>query len=207
MAESAFSEKKHLRLSDLAELSLGYSFRGRVEETPDGETRLIQMRDLTPENTVDSSGAVRIGGIGFSNAHYLNPGDLVFRARGANNAAALAEALPERTALASPLIKIRAKMGLVEPRYLQWFINLPMTQAYIGAGLQGSLVRMVSIEHLARLRIVVPPPETQRRIVEMASLSAREADLLRRIADLSESLGRSIVMERILGIDRRTYGE
>jgi hypothetical protein len=65
---------------------------------------------------------------------------------------------------------------------------------------------MVSIEHLARLVIVVPALETQRKIVELATLYAREADLLRRIAGLRESLGRS-TLERLLGIDRRIYGD
>lgn len=207
MAASAFSKIKTLLLSDCAGLSLGYSFRGRVEEKPDEETRLIQMRDLTTENAVDPSRAIRIADAGFSKNHYLNPGDLVFRARGLNNEAALVPELRERLALASPLIRIRVEPESVDPRYLRWFINLPSSQAFIGSGLQGSLVRMVCIEHLARLEVAVPPLETQKHIVALADLYAREACLLRRIADLREIHGRSLIIRNLLDIDRRTYGD
>jgi hypothetical protein len=206
MPASGFLQNKNLPLSECAALSLGYSYRGRIEATAEGAMILIQMRDLTDANLVNTCNALRTNDPGFTSSHYLKPGDLVFRARGMNNSAAIAENTPEQAALASPLIRIRANADILIPRYLQWFINLPASQAFIGSGLQGSLVRMVSIEHLARLVIVVPALETQRKIVELATLYAREADLLRRISGLRESLGRS-TLERLLGIDRRIYGD
>jgi hypothetical protein len=207
MTALAFSDKINILLSECAELSLGYSFRGRIESAPDGAFQLIQMRDLTDGQEVDSTKAIRSNDQGFSQAHYLQSGDIVFRARGANTTAAFASAVPERTALASPLIRIRVRDETIEPRYLQWFINLPASQAFLGAGSQGTLVRMISIEHLARLPVVLPPLEEQRRVVELAALCAREAGILRRLAEFSELRGRLAISERIFGTHRSEHDD
>jgi hypothetical protein len=203
VAASTFLKKKVL-LSECAELSLGYSFRGRIESSSEGPILLIQMRDLTDGHEVDCARAVRSEDRGFNSAHFLRSGDLVFRARGAKNTAAFAAEMPERAALASPLIRIRVKDDGIEPRYLQWFINLPASQAFLASGSQGSLVRMVSIEHLARLEVILPPLEEQRRVVGVASLCAREAAILRRLAELSEIRARLVISESILGTRNRS---
>jgi len=207
MATLPFSENKILRLADCATLSMGYSFRGRIETSPEGPICLIQMRDLTSDNFVDARAAARIQDTGFGGHHYVSPGDLVFRARGMNNTAALAAEIPERAALDSPLVRIRPRVEIVEPRYLQWFINLPASQTFLATGLQGSLVRMVSVEHLAGLKVIVPPLPTQRLIGEVVALYEREAALLRRIAELRQSQGRSLLVQKLFGIDGRIYGE
>lgn len=80
MAALAFVQKNKMLLSDCAELSLGYSFRDRIEGTPNGPLRIIQMRDLTDDQQVDAEHAITLAGHGFAEAHFLRPGDLVFRA-------------------------------------------------------------------------------------------------------------------------------
>jgi hypothetical protein len=202
MAASAFSGNSTFHLADIAELSLGYSFRGRIETMPDAPLRLIQMRDLSEGQLVDVEHSLRGPDPGVTQSHMLKAGDVVFRARGSNNTAAFAPVVHESSALVSPLIRIRAKDDSVEPRYIQWFINLPQSQAYLSAGSQGSLVRMVSIEHLAKLNIVVPSLDAQRRIVELADLAAREAVILRRLAELKVLYFNRIVSENLLGTDR-----
>jgi hypothetical protein len=206
-AASGFVNKKNILLSECAELSLGYSFRGRIEGSPEGPILLIQMRDLTDAQEVDTSKAIRSEDRGFGSAHILRSGDLIFRARGTNNTAAFVVDLQERAALASPLIRIRAKDDNIEPRYLQWFINLPASQAYLAPGSQGSLVRMISIEHLARLPVVLPSLDVQRHVVEVAELCTREAAILRRLAELSETRGRLAISELILPKNRSEHDD
>jgi hypothetical protein len=207
MTASPFLKKKSILLSECAELSLGYSFRGRIESAPDGAVKLIQMRDLTDAQGVDTTKAIRSKEQGFSQAHFLQSGDLIFRARGTNTTAAFASMVLEPTALASPLIRIRVKDATIEPRYLQWFINLPASQAFLGSGSQGSLVRMISIEHLARLEVVLPSLEEQRSLMGIADLCARESGILSRLAELSELHGRLVISNRILGIQRSEHDD
>lgn len=207
MTATSFVQSKRLSLSDCAELSLGYSFRGRIEGTSEGSILLIQMRDLTDDQKVDPEHAIRCDDRGFTSAHFLQAGDLVFRARGANNTAALVANVQDRSALASPLIRVRVKARIIEPRYLQWFINLPASQAFLASGSQGSLVRMVSIEHLARLEVVLPQLEEQRRAVELAETCSREAAILRRLAELSEIRARLVFSNCIFGEKRSEHDD
>ena len=197
MAASPFSENKKLLLADCAELSVGYSFRGRIETAETGRVRLVQMRDLGEDGLVQFERSAHCEDPGLSPAHLLREGDLVFRARGTNNKTAYVAETPEGAALASPLIRVRIQSPDVEPRYVQWFMNLPPSLAFFSSGLQGSLVRMVSIEHLARLELVMPPLEAQRRTVELSALCEREAGILRRLAELAELRGRLALAKRL----------
>jgi hypothetical protein len=206
-AASAFLKKKTILLSECAELSLGYSFRGRIESTPAGSYLVIQMRDLSADQRVDMEHAIRSDDHGFTSTHYLESGDLIFRARGTNTTAAIVAEIPDRTALASPLIRIRAKRDFIDPRFLQWFINLPASQLFLASGSQGSLVKMVSIEHLARLEIVLLSMEEQRRVVELADICSREAFILRKLADLSEIRTRLMLSEFVFGKDRSEHDD
>jgi hypothetical protein len=206
-AASAFLGEKTILLSECAELSLGYSFRGRIESAPAGSHLIIQMRDLTADQRVDMEHAIRGDDQGFTSMHYLESGDLVFRARGTNTTAAIVAEVPERTTLASPLIRIRVKSDFLDPRFLQWFINLPASQLFLASGSQGSLVKMVSIEHLARLEIVLPPLEEQRRVVELAGICSREVFILRKLAELSEIRTRLTLSEYVFGKNRSEHDD
>lgn len=186
MTTSEFSQKKEVRLADCAELSLGYSFRGRIETAARGPVRIVQMRDLTEDGLVDAQSAARCEDYGFTEAHWLKVDDLVLRARGSNNEAARVAEAPERMALASPLVRIRAKSRELDPHYLLWFINLPSSQAYLGSASQGSAVRMVPMGKIGSLPILLPSLEEQRLIAELAGLGREEARLLRRLAELAE---------------------
>jgi hypothetical protein len=186
MTTSPFSQNKEERLDNCAELSLGYSFRGKIETAAAGPVRVIQMRDLSENGLVDARSAARCEDYGFTEAHWLRQDDLVLRARGSNNEAARVAEAPERMALASPLVRIRVNSAALDPRYLQWFINLPASQAYLESASQGSAVRMVAMGRIGSLPILLPPLEEQRLIAELAGLGREEARLLRRLAELAE---------------------
>jgi len=176
------------RLGDVADIHLGYTFRDRLEFDAGGTVRVVQMRDLRDDQSVEFSGLVRIRGGDFGSLHRLIPGDLVFRSRGENNTAVTvgggAEA--EDVVLAAPLIKIRARSDIVLPLYLRWIINHPESRSYFDTHARGTSVRMVPKETLAALGVPVPDLETQRRITEFAALADREISLLRELADLKK---------------------
>jgi len=142
-----------------------------------------QMKDLTSENVVDCSGAVRVAAGGVSESHIAAPGDLIFRSRGLVPTAAILRGSTFCSVVAAPLFRIRVTPGLVSPEYLLWFINHPETQLFLETRSEGTAQKMISKRTLEQLEVLIPSPEHQRSIAELAALSEREQSIAAKIEE------------------------
>lgn len=110
------------------------------------------------------------------------------------NSAALVGADIGRAVLAAPMLLIRPNTELVEPAYLQWFINHPATQAALAGRAAGTAVKMIGKGVLDSLEVALPPLERQRLIVEVAQFSSREAALLEELRGRRKALIEGILL-------------
>lgn len=175
------------KLSDLASVQVGNTFRTGLEPNPEGDALVVQMKDVTDQECVDPSGLTRIAFGPIREGHLLLPGDLVFRSRGTKVATALVPELPMPVLVAAPLFRIRATSDLVHPRYLNWFINT-LGQSHLGSRAEGSDLKMVSIQSVKDLDVTVPSLSRQLEIVDLAALAREEARLTESIVQLRSKL-------------------
>ncbi len=167
-------------LATIAEVRMGYSFRSRLETDAEGDVVVIQMKDVDDANLLHSEGLARIRMPELKDRHLVQEGDLLFRSRGMTNSAALVGDGLGRAVLAAPMLLIRPNTEIVEPAYLQWFINHPATQAALAGQAAGTAVKMLGKGVLDGLEVALPPLERQHLIVEVAQLASREAVILER---------------------------
>lgn len=202
MAVTKFLSSRQYHLSELAAINLGYSFRDRLERAPSDGALVVQMRDLSVSQEVRLDDLYRIRNEQFTEFHYLQPNDLVFRSRGVNNTAAIVPALVERPVLAAPLMRIRPRAELVLPRYLQWYINGPLAQSFFASHARGTSVNMISKECLAALTVLIPPVEVQALIVDFAALAAQEEAIQARLTSLKREYYQRAITQNVLGAKR-----
>lgn len=183
-------------LGRIAEVRMGYSFRSRLEVDMAGDVAVIQMKDIDEDNLLQADGLTRIDMPELKARHLVQQGDLLFRSRGMSNSAAVVGAGLERAVLAAPMLLIRPHPGAVEPAYLQWFVNLPATQATLSAQATGTAVKMVGIAALEQLAVAVPPPREQQRIVEISRLAAREIRLLKDLIQQRKTLVDGVLLRQ-----------
>ncbi|QXP87475.1 restriction endonuclease subunit S [Methylococcus capsulatus] len=183
-----------MTLATIAEVRMGYSFRSRLEADAQGDVAVIQMKDIDDANLLHPEGLVRVQMPDLKDRHLVQAGDLLFRSRGATNSAALVGGGLGRAVLAAPMLLLRPKTEVVEPAYLQWFINHPSTQATLAAQAAGTSVKMIGKGALDQLEVVLPPLEKQRRIVEVAQLASREAALLEKLRGRRKALLEGILL-------------
>lgn len=169
-----------MKLGELADIRMGYSFRSRVEPDRQGDAALIQMKDIGDANDIDVAGADRFELPPGKSHHLLQPGDLLFRSRGRSNGAALVGESIGVAVLAAPMLVIRPHGVL--PEFLAWFINAPPTQAQMAALAEGTSVKMISAEALKELDVPLPPPRVQHAIAQAAELAAHEQQLIAEIS-------------------------
>lgn len=180
-------------LASLADVQMGYPFRSRLEPDPKGDVAVIQMKDIDDTNLLRTDAAIKLSLPDLKEHHLLRPGDLLFRSRGRSNGAAEVRGGIGRAVLAGPMLRIRPRRVL--PAYLCWYLNLPGTQAQLGALSEGTSVRMISVESLKSLPIPLPLPEAQARIAKTAALVDQEQALLAQIAGLRQRLTIDLLMK------------
>ncbi len=162
---------------------MGYSFRARLEFMDTGRVSVIQMKDLTDQNRVDSKALALVDMEKPKEHHLVKPGDLIFRSRGLTTNSAILLDDPGTAVVAAPLLRIRVKDRKILPEYLNWFISQKPAQTFFMSQAKGTTQRMISKEALEELEVFVPSLDRQRAIVTMASLAEKEQQLMEKLAE------------------------
>ncbi len=173
---------------------MGYPFRARLERDPSADVAVIQMKDIDEANLLHTEDLDRTSMPDFKDRYLIRANDLIFRSRGQNNTAALVAADPGRAVLAAPMMMIRVTASMVQPAYLNWYINQPATQARLTRALEGTSVKMISKATLETLEVSVPPAQKQQQIVELAALGNTEQQLMRELTQLRKTYVEGILM-------------
>lgn len=167
-----------IKLKKIADVQMGFSFRSRLEPVLNGTVTVIQMKDLSEKNTVETKNALRIEMPSLNKRHLVKAGDLLYRSRGHNTEAAIIQVDPGQAIVASPLMRIRIiDKSIVLPAYLNWFIAQSEAQSFFASRAKGSVQRMISKKGLEDLEVVVPSLQKQKQICELAELNAIETEL------------------------------
>lgn len=85
---------------------------------------------------------------------------------------------------------VPALMAIIKPQkeinsiYLTHFINSNIAQRRLQKEVKGTTIPMIKAKDLSDLEIIVPPKQTQDKIVKMLDLANQEIDLLNQLAQL-----------------------
>lgn len=172
------------KLSQLAAIFTGHHARKGVDEEQHGTHRLLQIRDFSADRrSVSFDHMVLVSPGKIRPEMCLQPGDVVFLAKGVHKFAyALAE-VPEQTLASGYFFVLRSSHDIL-PAYLAWLLRQERAQRYYQQfGTSGAHMPVVSREVLGNLEVPVPDLRSQRMIIEMDEVTRYQQSLL---AQLSE---------------------
>lgn len=185
-----------MQLSEICDIRMGFSARGRVEPVERGGIPYVQLNDVNATGVVDAEKLTNANLPDIDDRYRLTSHDIVFRSRGAHNIGALVQGADKNVVALAPLTILRPRRDIVLPEYLVWFISQSPAQRHFDAGARGSNIRMIPRDHLARLEVDVPDMETQRRIVEVADLVKRESELSELLAHKKSEMMSFVLLEQ-----------
>lgn len=189
-----------VKLADIAMVQMGYSFRSRLEASPNGDVAVIQMKDLLQNNTVDCSGLMKVDMGTVKKHHLAKKGDLVFRSRGLVTTSAVILEDPGTAVVAAPLLKIRvANPDEVLSEYLNWYISQRDAQVFLTSHAGGTVQKMISKQTIEELEVFLPSQEQQRNIIEIVSLSSREQTVLKELSEKRQQYIETVLMKLARG--------
>ncbi len=187
----------NMKLSDIAKVTSGVTFRSRIDHLEDGNVTVIQMKDLGSDNIVHADSAICSYLDKVKESQTIRENDIIFRSRGQTNTAVFVNKNIANAVLAAPLLRIRIDEARVLPEYLFWYLNQPEAQTYFGTQARGSQVRMIGKADLDNMHIPLPSLEKQRIIAEIVKFSIREQELLKKIQAAKKQYTRALITKII----------
>lgn len=173
------------KLNELVTMQSGYQFRGRVENDPKGDGRLIQLKDITGGEQIQflpNLALIKTKSIG--QQYVLQDGDLLIPNRGKNTLANLIKAPKEKTVAAGHFYILRTNPEKLIPGFLFWFLNTKKGQHHLEKYKRGTNIPVLSKTGIEELEIPLPPLKTQATISEINLLSIKENQLTIRLSEL-----------------------
>ena len=171
-------------------ISSGYSFRGKIEDDPNGVLKVIQLKDLINEYTVIGDECYKVSAEGIKEKYILKDGDILFISKGQNNnAVAFSSHNTQGTFIASSaLFVIEVNRTEANPNYIAWYINQLPVQNYIKQNLTGTYTPTVNRKVVENIPIQLPALEEQTKIAALGNLAVQEKTLHTKILECREIL-------------------
>lgn len=185
------------KLSDIASLQTGYSFRSKIAFANDGDLHVIQMRDVDFSKERINEGVARIAKDGLSEKYYLKPGDLLFAAKGFRNMAFLVGQIPMPTIATSVFVVVKVKTKELMPEYVQVVLNHDFGQRQLATLQQQSSSSNIRLQDLGNMEIPVLPLTGQERIVNIYRLRQKEKTLTNKLLELRKIQTNSYIQQML----------
>lgn len=173
-----------LKLSDVARIHVGQSFRKSVLEDPDSPYFVLQTRDLLSGGRI-SSNLMRMSALNEQPKPNVAPGDVIVLSRGVRFNAGVVCELPGPTTAQNMfhIIKLKSHRDVLA-EYLASFLNTGPAQEFLKSLAKGATVQHLKVDDLGSVRIPVPPLETQRAFCALAEAVDEEDRLLEKLKTL-----------------------
>ncbi|TVM14022.1 hypothetical protein DPQ33_17980 [Oceanidesulfovibrio indonesiensis] len=180
-------------LGNAARVVAGHPLRGRVEDDPAGDIRVVQLKNADPVAGVDMKELPRISSSGRKEPTFLKQGDILFVNRGMRFFGAYVDKVLDRVVAAPHFFIIQADREKVLPEYLAWFLNSRRAQRYYSQCAAGTALPHITRKTLEALPVDVPDLERQALIAQVYQCSLRERRLTERLLNRHELLVSSLL--------------
>lgn len=153
------------KLKDIVSISLGYSFRGKIENDERGNISVVNAKDIK-DNFIISN---KIELIKINHPEYqdrlIREGDILLSNRGYFKASVFD--LDKNTIGASSIYILKLKSDIILSEYLAIWINSRYGQNKINKNTTGSMIKTILRSDLENLKIDIPKLKEQEKIIEL----------------------------------------
>ena len=156
-------------------ISSGYSFRGKIKAFPNGNLRVIQLKDMENGYTTIGDACIFIDEHSVKDKYFLKSGDILFVSKGANNFASVfqpKDAIPSVASSVFYVIKVDPSKAI--PDFVAWYINQNPVQHYFQTNAMGTYSLNINRETVENIPVQLPSLQIQEKIAKVAQLAQQE---------------------------------
>lgn len=190
MAISSKTYTNYKKISEIAEVVSGVYLLA----APYGEVYYLQIKDLLSESPEKTASKVTLSA---KNERYLlAKGDLLFAGKGTTYLCKVFD-LDIPAIASTTLYIIRFASKDILPDYLCWYLNQPSVMEVMKAQQVGTGTPLIHKQVVEDFEVPVPDIDTQRQIVELARLQAKEKELYQTIAEKRQLITNQLIMNKL----------
>jgi len=181
-----------MKIKQIATISAGYPFRGKIPEVEGSAVVAVQMKDVSLTEGIHWSDCLETQLSGKRKPDYLTTGDILIAARGSHNYAVQVDqslTSTRKQAVASPhFFVIRLKKKDILPEFMVWLLNQTPAQRYFEQNAEGTLTKSIRRSVLENAPVIVPTLAKQQAIIAIASTLHEEQRLLQKLISNGERI-------------------
>jgi len=170
-------------LSDLAEIRFGINTR-----TSHGNIPCVQGKDFDDFGQLQTSGLSYISEDQCKDIDFLQPGDVLFAAKGTRNYAVCWSGQLPKAVASSIFFVVRVKDDKVLPDYLTWFLMTSEAARHFERDIKTATVRTISKKVFAELRVPLRKVSMQHKIVKLYQLFQSEQRLIDKLTEMKNKM-------------------
>lgn len=188
------------KLAEVAEIRIGYPFRGRIHFEQSGEIPVIQLRNFDSDYQIGPSSVLCVKQLPDTGRHALRAGDVLYASKGERNFAYAVTKDIEGAIPASYFFVLRPRAAALLSEYLAWYINQPAARTFLRSQAQrGTYMPVIPKSVFETLPIHIPPLATQRAIVALDGLRRQEKMLSKQLEEKKSRLISSVCLQAVGG--------
>jgi len=186
------------KITEIADVQLGYQFRKKIESVNDGTHSVIQIRDFDERHILHNEGLSRIKIDKPAGQYLIKRGDVLFLSRGHRNWAVSIIDNCENTIVVSHFFVLKISDASVIPEYIAWYINQAPAQEYLhNIARRGTHIPIIPLSAFKGLTVDLPDKKTQSKIVELSNLMEQEKQLCKELQVKCSQLVNAISLKAI----------
>src|SRR5574344_39946 len=166
------------KLKNIANIRLGYAFRGRIIPDATGDIYVIQPKDLSDFNPI----TISIDKINVS--HLLTKQDVLFSNRG--NFRAKTFDGTKKAIASGGFFVLRVNNSKFLPEYVELFLNSSLGQQVFASKQELMTIPALTKRQVEEIKIPVIQINKQRQLVKLAQLHQKEYALMQQLIELKQ---------------------
>lgn len=165
-------------LKEIANVSSGHPFRGKIVESNDGNGKVIQIKNVDEDGTIDWDNLITSDIQSRFNINWLRANDIIIPNRGRKLVSAHLEHEPRGVVVTPHFYIIRVFDDQVDPAFLSWQLNQSVSQRYFEVSAEGTLQTSIRKAVVEDIQLTIPPIGIQKKIVKLNDACNKEKTVL-----------------------------
>jgi restriction endonuclease S subunit len=192
------------KLSQIAEINTGYTFRESLKNEPNGDISVIQAKNILENIDISNlAGLASIYSKSLRNPYFLQYNDILLVSRGSGPGSFRSAVFGshEKNVIASSSVHIiRIADVTVIPKYISLYLNSADGQKLILQIVTGaSYIQSILLKNLSELQIPIPPIHVQKSIIALHENIVDQEEIL----DRKQEILKTIINSTIINLNKK----
>lgn len=180
-----------IKLSEIADVLSGYTFRRAVVASNDEGVGVIRVQDIKDRLVIKDEALVKTLLDSSRTSAFVSTGDVVVGSRGFFKAAVVQSNKPIVASSSVYVLKFKDKRFL--PEFLAIYMNSTIAQKEMNKIAKGSSISIIFRRDLVDLEIPLKPLEEQRKLVDLYQNVLRQKELLNQKIKIQQNIANAVV--------------